>query len=97
MKTHFILFLLAIGAWVGSANAQPRGGNGFYQDLPANTQNKLDSLRRVHRAEMLALLTPQQRTAFEARRTASRDARQCMRQGNRPQQGQGPRQGRRGN
>ncbi|MEN9838829.1 MAG: hypothetical protein RL177_308 [Bacteroidota bacterium] len=119
MKKHIALLLLSVGTLVGSANAQPgpgyggRGGNGFYQDLPAETQDKLAALRGTHqaertaltvqlrngtlsrvdfqakqaeltarhRAEMLALLTPEQRTAFEAnqarsqaRRTASRDA-----------------------
>ncbi len=119
MKKHIALLLLSVGALVGSANAQPgqghggRGGNGFYQDLPADTQDKLAALRGTHqaertaltvqlrngtlsradhqakqaelierhRAEMLALLTPEQRTEFEAnqarsqaRRNASRDA-----------------------
>ncbi len=119
MKKHIALLLLSVGALIGSANAQPapghggRGGNGFIQNLPAETQDKLAELRGTHqaertaltvrfrngtlsrvdfqtkmaelterhRADMLAVLTPEQRAAFkadqaraDARRTASRQA-----------------------
>ena len=119
MKTRLLSILLLAGVLVGTVDAQQgqrrggNGGNGFYQDLPADTQDKLAALRGTHqaertaltvqlrngtlsradhqakqaelierhRAEMLALLTPEQRTEFEAnqarsqaRRTASRDA-----------------------
>jgi hypothetical protein len=96
MKTRLLLLFLLTGALIGTADAQQgqrrggNGGNGFYQDLPAETQVKLDSLRQRHRAEMLTLLTPEQRVAFEAKQTRA----DCRRNAG---QQQGPRQGRRGN
>lgn len=112
MKTRLLSLLLLAGALVGTADAQqgPRhggnGGSGFYQNLPAETQDKIAALRGTHqaertalnvqlrngtlsradhqakqadlverhRAEVIALLTPEQRAAFEANQTRA-DAR----------------------
>lgn len=118
MKTKLLSLLLLAGALVGSANAQPgprhggNGGNGFYQDLPAETQDKIAALRGTHQAERtalnvqlrngtlsradhqakqaelierhraatLALLTPEQRAAFEANQTRADARRNASRQ-----------------
>lgn len=118
MKTRLLFLLFLASALVGTVDAQQgqrrggNGGNGFYQDLPADTQDKLAALRGTHqaertaltvqlrngtlsradhqakqaelierhRAEMLALLTPEQRTAFEANQTRADARRNASRQ-----------------
>lgn len=61
MKTKLLSILLLAGALVGTVDAQQgqrrggNGGNGFYQDLPAETQDKIAALRGTHQAERAAL------------------------------------------
>lgn len=61
MKTKLLSILLLAGALVGTVDAQQgqrrggNGGNGFYQDLAAETQDKIAALRGTHQAERAAL------------------------------------------
>lgn len=118
MKTRLLSLLLLAGVLVGTVDAQQgqrrggNGGNGFYQDLPAETQDKIAALRGTHqaertalnvqlrngtlsradhqakqadlverhRAEVIALLTPEQRAAFEANQTRADARRNASRQ-----------------
>lgn len=61
MNTKLLPFLFLAGSLVGTLHAQPgprhggHGGNGFYLDLPVETQDKLAALRGTHQAERAAL------------------------------------------